>query len=183
MRYKNNKRIAIINTITVFLCMFLFHFAYDKIPNFLTAALFPVNESLFEHLKLMYVSQVLIGLIVFVVLKIKKIKINNYFFALLSSTLFNIILFFLIYLPIYNRYGEGLVFTMGIYLITLIVSQYLFYLITTKLKNQDILNAIAIILLPLIWCILVFLTFNPPHTDFFFDTKEEKYGIDQHLEE
>ena len=177
MRYKNNKKIVIINTIAIFLAMFLFSFIYEKFPNFLTAALFPVNESLFEHLKLMYVTQVLISLITFLVLKLKKIKINNYFFALLLTTIFNIVLFFIIYLPIYNRFGENLIFTMGLYLVTLSISEYMFYLITVKLQNKDIYNAIGILLLPLIWCSLVFLTFNPLRTDFFYDPIEEKYGI------
>ena len=43
---KTNKKIIIIDTIAIFICMFLFHSIYNLIPNFLTAALFPVNESL-----------------------------------------------------------------------------------------------------------------------------------------
>ena len=42
---------------------------YEKFPNFLTASLFPVNESLFEHLKLMFIAFVLVSLITFVILK------------------------------------------------------------------------------------------------------------------
>lgn len=181
MRYKNNKIIVIINTIAIFLAMFLFSFIYEKMPNFLTAALFPVNESLFEHLKLMYTSFVIISSITFIVLKVKKIKINNYFLATLISVLFNIGLFFLIYLPIYNRFGENLVFTMALYLITLIISEYIFYLITTKFSHRDIYNAISIVLLPVFWCLLIYFTFNPPRTDFFFDPIEEKYGLNYHV--
>jgi len=180
MRYKNNKRIVIINTIAIFLSMFLFSFIYEKFPNFLTAALFPVNESLFEHLKLMYVSYVLISLITFFILKIKKIKINNYFLATFVSVILNILIFFLIFLPIYNHFGENLILTMIIYLITLIISQVVFYKITTKLDHKDIYNGISLVLLPLVWCILVYLTFNPLRTDFFFDSKEEKYGINNY---
>lgn len=177
MRYKNNKRIVIINTIAIFLCMFLFSFIYEKFPNFLTASLFPVNESLFEHLKLMYVTFVLISLITFIVLKIKKIKVNNYFLATLVSVIANILIFFLIYIPLYNRFGENLVMTMGLYLITLIISEYIFYKIITNLKHQTLFNSISLILLPAIWCLLIYFTFNPLETDFFFDPIEEKYGI------
>jgi len=178
MRYKNNKKIVIINTIAIFLCMFLFSNIYNWLPNFLTAALFPVNESLFEHLKLMYVTFVLVSLITFIVLKVKKNKINNYFLATLVSVILNILLFFLIYLPLYNRFGENLVMTMGLYLITLIISEYVFYKITTEFKHQDLFNAISLILLPAIWCLLIYFTFNPIKNDFFFDPIEEKYGIE-----
>ena len=171
------KKISIINTITIFLCMFLFHFGYNLFPNFLTAAFFPVNESLFEHLKLIFISEILVGLVTFFILKKKKIKTNNYFLGLFLSTIANIILFFLIYLPIYNRFGEGLIYTMIIFLIVLIITQYLFYIIMEQ-KEKTLLNVLSIIFITITWFILVYLTFNPPHTKFFFDTKEEKYGID-----
>ena len=173
---KNNKKIVIINTIAIFLSMFLFSFIYNWFPNFLTASLFPVNESLFEHLKLIYTSFVIISLLTFLVLKLKKIKINNYFLATLISVIINIILFFLIYLPIYNRLGEGLIYTMIIYSITLVISEYIFYLIINK-HHLETINAISIILLSTIWCLLAYFTFNPMHTDFFFDPISETYGI------
>ena len=172
----NNKKIMIIKTIAIFLSLFLFSNGYKIFPNFLTAIIFPVNESLFEHLKMIYTTEIVISLIIFIVLKRKKIKINNYFLALLISTIFNIILFYLIYLPVYNRFGEGLIYTMIIYLITLMISQYLFYLINIK-NNDDILNKLSIIIIPFIWIGLIYLTFNPPHTKFFFDPLKEIYGI------
>ena len=177
MKYRNNKKIVIINTIAIFLSMFLFSFIYEKFPNFLTAALFPINESLFEHLKLMFVSFVLVSSITFIVLKIKKMKINNYFLATLVSVLLNILIFFIIYLPLYNRLGENLFFTMAWYSITLIISEYVFYKIITNFKHNDIYNAISILILPIIWFVLIYLSFNPPQTDFFFDPIEEKYGL------
>lgn len=181
MKEKNNKIIVIINTIAIFLSMFLFSFIYEKLPNFLTAALFPVNESLFEHLKLMFTSFVIVSLITYVILKIKDIKVNNYFLATLISVLVNIGLFFLIYLPLYNHFGENLILTMSLYFIVLVISEYIFYLIITKFKHKDIYNLISLILLPILWCLLIYFTFNPRRTDFFFDTVSEKYGINIHV--
>ena len=173
---KNNKKIMIIKTIAIFLSLFLFSFGYKTFPNFVTAIIFPVNESLFEHLKMIFNAEIIVSLIMFIILKIKNIKINNYFLALIISTIFNIIFFYLIYLPIYNRFGEGLIYTMIIYFVTLTISQYLFYLIT-NMKNKDIYNTLSIILIPLVWIVLVYFTFNPLKTKFFFDPIEETYGI------
>lgn len=173
---KNNKKIMIIKTIAIFLSLFLFSFGYKIFPNFLTAIIFPVNESLFEHLKMIFNAEIIVSLIIFIILKIKNIKINNYFLALVISTTFDIVLFYLVYLPIYNRFGEGLIYTMIIYFITLIISQYLFYLITLK-KHKNTYNTLSIILIPLIWFGLIYFTFNPPHTKFFFDPIKEIYGI------
>ena len=100
----NNKKVLFIETITIFLSMFLFHNIYNWFPNFLTASFFPVNESLFEHLKLMFTTQIIISLIIYLILKLKRIKFSNYLLGLLISTIVTISLFFLIYLPIYNLF-------------------------------------------------------------------------------
>ncbi len=172
----NNKKILFIATITIFLSMFLFHNIYNWFPNFLTASFFPVNESLFEHLKLMFTTQIIISLIIYLILKLKKIKFSNYLLGLLVSTIVTISLFFLIYLPIYNRFGENLFLTMSIYLITLIIGNIIFYLIS-KRKHEFLLNLISLVIISIISVILIYFTFNPLKNDFFFDSIEEIYGI------
>ena len=176
MRYKNNKTIMIIKTIAIFLSLFLFSFAYKKFPNFLTSIIFPVNESLFEHLKMIYNAEIIVSLIIYFIIKKKNIKINNYFIALLLSTIFNIVLFYLIYLPIYRNFGSNLIMTMIIYFITLCISQYLFYLITLRHHNK-FYNNLCLIVIPFIWLILVYFTYNPLKIEFFFDPIDEIYGI------
>ena len=172
----NNKKVLFIETITIFLSMFLFHNIYNWFPNFLTASFFPVNESLFEHLKLMFTTQIIISLIINLILKLKKIKFSNYLLGLLISTIVTISLFFLIYLPIYNRFGENLFLTMSIYLITLIIGNIIFYLIC-KRKHEFLLNLISLVIISIIAVILIYFTFNPLKNDFFFDSIEEIYGI------
>ena len=172
----NNKKVLFIETITIFLSMFLFHNIYNWFPNFLTSSFFPVNESLFEHLKLMFTTQIIISLIIYLILKLKKIKFSNYLLGLLISTIVTISLFFLIYLPIYNRFGENLFLTMSIYLITLIIGNIIFYLIS-KRKHEFLLNLISLVIISIIAVILIYITFNPLKNDFFFDSSEEIYGI------
>ena len=172
----NNKKVLFIETITIFLSMFLFHNIYNWFPNFLTASFFPVNESLFEHLKLMFTTQIIISLIIYLILKIKRIKFSNYLLGLLVSTIVTISLFFLIYLPIYNRFGENLFLTMSIYLITLIIGNIIFYLIS-KGKHEFLLNEISLVIISIIAVILIYFTFNPLKNDFFFDSIEEIFGI------
>ena len=174
---KNNlKKITIIKTIAIFLSLFLFSYGYKLLPNFFTSIIFPVNESLFEHLKMIYNTEIIVSLIIYLILKNKKKIINNYFSALFISTIFNIILFYLVYLPIYNRFGQNLILTMIVFLITLIISQYLFYLIAIK-KHNKFYNKCLILLIPLVWVILIYFTYNPPKNEFFFDPIDEIYGI------
>ena len=176
MRYEHNKKIMIIKAIVIFLSLFLFSFMYRWMPNFITSLIFPVNESLFEHLKMIFNAEVLVSLIIYVIIKKRGIKINNYFIALLLSTLFNIVLFYLIYLPIYNRFGQNLIMTMIMYFITLMISQYLFYLITIRHHNK-FYDKLCLIVIPFIWIVLIYFTYNPMHSEFFFDPIHEVYGI------
>lgn len=176
---KENKKVLFINTINIFLFMFLFSNIYNWFPSFITASLFPVNESLFEHLKLMFMTEFIVGSLVYLIFKIKKIKFNNYFLGLLIATISTIIIFFLIYLPIYYRFGEGLFYTMSLYLIILIFGNYLFYLILSKTKNKLSYNVVSLIILILIWFSLIYLTYNPLKNDFFFDPINEIYGIEK----
>ena len=173
---KNNEKIMIIKTISIFLSLFLFSFVYKWFPNFLTSIIFPVNESLFEHLKMIYNAEVIVSLIIFLILKKRKIKINNYYIGMLLSTIFNIVLFYLIYLPVYNRFGQNLIITMIIYFITLSISQYLFYLITIK-KHNKFFNLVCLLIIPLIFIIFIYFTYKPPIKEFFFDPIKEVYGI------
>ena len=179
---ENNKKIMIIKTVAIFLSLFLFSYIYKWLPNFLTSLIFPVNESLFEHLKMIYTceiivnAEVIVSMIIYLIIHKKNNKINNYMFALLLSTLFNIVLFYLIYLPIYNRFGSNLIMTMIIYLVTLIISQYLFYLITNQ-KHNKLNNQVSLIIIPFIIIILAYFTYKPLKTEFFFDPIEEVYGI------
>ena len=55
------KRTRIISTIGIFLLCFSFHFIYDWIPNYITAIFFPVNESIWEHMKLLFSATIFYG--------------------------------------------------------------------------------------------------------------------------
>lgn len=171
-----NKKVLFINTIIIFLSLFLFHNIYNLIPCSITSFFFPVNESLYEHLKLIVISEFIIGLITYLILKFKGIKVNNYILGLLIGTIITSILFFLIFLPIYNRFGENLIITMLIYLITLIIGNIVFNLISKKTYNKE-LNTLSLVIIIVITLILGYLTYNPLNNEFFFDPINEIYGI------
>ena len=114
-----NKRFIIINIILTFLVSFLVHFIYQWLPSTLTT-IFPVNESLFEHMKLIYISPFISSLIIYLYFKRNGYLINNYLFGLIVSTIFNIIIFYLVYLPLYYSIGQSMFMTLSIYFVTII---------------------------------------------------------------
>ena len=170
-----NKKFVIINTILTFAIGFLVHNIYKWIPSVITT-IFPVNESLFEHMKLIFISPIISSLILYFYFKKKKQTINNYLFGLIVSTLFNIILFYLIYLPLYYRVGESMIMTLSIYFLTIAMSNYLYYLII-EMKNNSKLNKLSFVVIIIVGFILTYFTYNPIKIDFFRDPKTNTYGI------
>lgn len=170
-----NKKFVIYNAILTFLVGFLVHFIYQWLPSIITT-IFPVNESLFEHMKLIYLSPIISSITLYFYFKKKNHDINNYLFGLIVSTIFNIVIFYLIYLPLYYSLGESMFMTLSIYFITIMMSNYLYYLII-EMKNNKILNIISLITLIIIGCILTYFTYNPLKIDFFRDPKTNVYGI------
>ena len=73
------KNIKIIGVFIIFLLCFPLHFLYDWLPNSLFSIFLPVNESIWEHMKMIYTSFVLYGIIDYFWLK-KDNKFNNFLF-------------------------------------------------------------------------------------------------------
>ena len=178
MRKKNFniKKFVLINSIIIFLFGFITHNLYSWLPSFLTT-IFPVNESLYEHLKMIFITPLIVGVIIYIIAYYKKINYSNYFFSLYLAIMANIVIFFVIYLPIYYRFGHSMIITLIIYFISILISQYIHAIIITKTKDILLLNVIGIIMLVTNYVILLFFTYNPLEIPFFFDTENEVYGI------
>ena len=170
-----NKKFVIINIVLTFAMGFLVHNIYNWLPNVVTS-IFPVNESLFEHLKLIFISPIISSTILYFYYKKMDYHINNYLFGLIVSTIFNIIIFYLIYLPLYYSVGQSMLMTLSIYFITICLSNYLYYFIIQMNNNQK-LNRISLLMIFIIWAILTYFTYHPLKIDFFRDPKTNTYGI------
>ena len=173
------KRSRFISTIGIFLLCFLFHFIYSWIPSSLTAIFFPVNESIWEHMKLLFSAVVFYGIIDYIILQKFKIKYNNFFTALFVSALTIIPIYLSLFLPVYHKIGENMVITIGIMLVAIIISQVISYYIL-KAKDFDKLNIVSLILIIISYIIFAYLTYYPIKNELFFDTQEEKYGINNY---
>ena len=170
-----NKKFVIYNTFLTFILGFLVHNIYSWIPSFITS-IFPVNESLFEHMKLIYFSPIISGAILYFFFRRKGYIINNLLFGLVISTVFNIVIFYLIYTPLYYANGQSMIMTLTIYFITIILSNYLYYLII-EMKNSKRLNKISFVMIIVIGSILTYFTYHPLKIDFFRDPENNTYGI------
>ena len=173
------KRTRIISTIGIFLLCFLFHFIYNWFPCTLTEIFFPVNESIWEHMKLLFSAVVFYGIIDYIILQKFNIKFNNFFISLFVSALSIIPIYLTMFLPIYYKIGQNMVITIGIMLIAIIISQIISYYIL-KQEHFDKLNIISLILIIASYIIFAYLTYYPIKNELFFDTQDEKYGLNNY---
>lgn len=174
------KRTRIISGIGIFALCFLFHFVYEILPSSITAIFFPVNESIWEHQKLLFTSVIFYGIIDYIILTKFKIKYNNFFISLFVSAITIIPIFLCMYLPLYYKMGPKMFLNIGIMALAIIISQVISYHILKTKKDCHIGNIISIVLIIVSYIILGYLTYNPPKEELFFDTQDEKYGINNY---
>lgn len=174
------KKIIIINSILTFGLCFLTHFSYNWFPNPIFSIILPVNESIWEHMKMIFTTILLYGIIEYFILKKFKFAYNNFLLSVFLKSIIAIPIYLAIYLPIYYTFGEYMIITFILLFITILFVNYIVIkiMLEKEIKYQKTISIIGIIT---VYIIMGILTYNPPHYDLFFDTEEEKYGINDYL--
>ena len=171
----SKKKLKIWGAIIAFALCFPLHFPYEKFPNFLTSIFAPVNESIWEHMKIIFGSIILSGVIQKIIVLLKKEQINNICFSNFIAALTAIPIYLIIYLPLFHIIGESMFLAISIMLITIVISQVISYKIMNK---EDLkLEKITILLVLIVYIIFTILTYNPIKSDLFIDPKKGFYGI------
>ena len=160
-----------INSIIIFLICCLIHFTYSTFPNVITSIISPVNESIWEHFKMLFSSSVIYSAITLIWSKEKNFFLKTYLRSMLSTLILAII-----YLPIYYIFGEHLIITLIILFLSILTTEIIINKIPKK-KNYYILNIISSITLIINLIIFIYLTYHPLHYDIFYDTENKQYGI------
>ena len=171
----SKKKLKIIGTILAFLLCFPMHFVYDLFPNFLTSIFFPVNESIWEHMKILFGSIIFSGIIQKIIVLIKKDKINNICFSNFIAALLSIPIFLVMFLPIYYLINENFIITIIIMLLSIIFSEFISYIIINKKELNKEKTTIYLVIL--VYIIFTILTYYPLRINLFIDPKTETYGI------
>ena len=172
------KKIKVVGIIVIFALTVLYHFLYEWFPNPVFSVLFPVNESIWEHMKLLYSGILTWGIVEYFILKRKNIKFTNYFSSLFLTMITSIIVYLILYLPLYSLFKENMFISIGLLIIVIILMGiFNYYLIIRKEENR-FLDKVSIILIILGYVVFLSLTYDPPRNYIFYDTTENKYGID-----
>jgi len=170
------KKIKIFIIILEFVLSFPIHFIHDKFPCFLTSIFFPVNESIWEHMKIIYTSILLSSIIEYFIYKKKNIPTNNFIISIPISAVVGIVFYLVIYLIIDIFIPHNFFVAIVIMFITYIFSNIVSYFILNKkeIPNQKELG-ISLILISYI--IFTHLTYYPPKNYLFIDQLTRTYGV------
>ncbi len=174
------KKIIFINALITFALCFLTHFLYDLFPNTLFSFLFPVNESIWEHMKMIYTTILLYGIIEYFILKKFNYSYESFILPLFIKSIIAIPIYLAMYYPLRYLFGEVMFITFTLLLLTFVIVNYLSYkfIMPKKFPYEKLLSIVGIVT---IYIIMIILTYKTPHLEIFFDTEEEKYGINDYL--
>ncbi len=154
------------------------HFAYEFSGNLLWVGAFaPVNESIWEHLKLAMIPMVLWFGIYYVV-KSKRYNINKNKWY--SANLASLVIYMLFSVSFYYTYTEAFGFKslfMDILDFFLSIMAGQFTALKIYKKSRTARASISILLIGLLVFTFVIFTFYPPHIPLFMDMNKLKYGI------
>jgi len=164
----------------MFIISFGVHFLYELLPNNIIAVFFPVNESIWEHMKMLYTTVLISSIAEYFIMKKYDISNNNFLLTTYLKSILIIPIYLVMFLPIYYNIGENMFIAISIMLISMIIINILGYFLlqTNEIKYQKI---ISISLIIFTYIIMGILTFKTPRMEIFFDTKKEKYGINDYL--
>ena len=161
---KSILKVEIISTIFIMLAGVILHFVYEwSGNNIFVGMLTPINESIWEHLKLLFFPM-LITLIIGYFYEGKNYE--NYICAktlgIISSMIFTAIAFY----SYTGVLGESIDFmNIILFFIAVILGQYKSY--KNIISNNYCNIKIAIIILVIITLLFIYFTFNPPNIGLF----------------
>lgn len=172
----NIKRVKVISVFGIFLISFLCHFTYEWFPNVIFSIIFPVNESIWEHMKIIVTSYLLYGIIDYMLLSKNGIIRNNFLFQLAFVPILGVLFYLIVYLPIYSLIGENMVVSIGLLFLIYIFMAIISYYFLME-ENNKVLKIVSIPLIIIVYVIFAYLTYKPPKNYIFYDTVKEIYGI------
>lgn len=168
-----------IKKISVFVIMglsILSHFMYEWSNNFIFSILFPVNESIWEHMKLIVTPVLIFSFIEYFIYKKKDIIFNNFIFSYAISIIVGIVSYLIVYLPIDYYFGHNMIVSITLLFLDYIFISFISYSImnTKSIKYSKVIGTLLIIIT---YFIFYYLTYYPVHSYIFYDTKDNIYGI------
>ena len=169
------KKLKILGLFIAFVLCFPLHSLYDMFPNFISSIFLPVNESIWEHMKILFGSIMISSVIQKIIVIFKKLDYKNICFSNFLGAVASIPIFLVIFLPVYALIGENMIVTIIIMFIALAISEYIAY--RAMLMDDFNLEKFTILFVLGVYVIFGLLTYFPLEFELFRDPKTLEYGI------
>ena len=170
------KKIKIIGVFVSFILSIILHFIYGIFPNTFISVIAPVNESIWEHMKLIVSSTLLFGILEYFIYKKKDIPYNNFILSYAISSILGIFVYLLLYIPLNDIFGHKAYIAISLLFIILIFVQIVsYYIMSYKEINHS--NDVGILIIIIIYLAFGYLTYHPPKINLFYDYMNKGYGI------
>lgn len=167
-----NFKYILISSIIIYVLTFIAHFVFNIFQNDIIAVFFNTNESIFQHMKMIFTCFFIFYFILFIVRR--KFHFENVFLTNLISSISCIAFFLVIYIPVYLRFGENMIFTFILLFVAIIVGQFMGLSFLVK-EDYSLVNIISIVLISIIFIIGGYFTYNPIESFIFWDPQHETY--------
>lgn len=177
MEEKKLRRTALFAFLITGLTGTLLHFVYEWSGGSTIAALFSgVNESTWEHMKLLFVPMALLSVVGYQLLGR---RYPSYWISYALSTLLGLLLIPTLYYTYTGILGQSLIAVdIGIFYLSAFLAYLFLYrsLLFNRFRGNG-LNLLGIVLLLLFAGAFVFFTFSPPKLGLFLSPNTGTYGI------
>ena len=174
LKQKSILKFEIISTIFIIILGVIFHFIFEwSNENIFVATLSPVNESIWEHLKLLFFPMVITIILGYFY---DEKNVENY----LCAKTFGIIISMIFTVAAYYTYsgviGKNIdAINIIIFVIAVIIGQYVSY---KKMKSKFCCNnLVVIIILVILYLYFLVFTFYPPQIGLFKDPINGTFGF------
>lgn len=160
----------------IFLLSVVSHFVYDWMPNTVFSILFPVNESIWEHMKLIATPVLLFSIGEYFIYRKKGIHYPNFLLSYSFAIFIGILSYLGVYMPIHYLFGHSLVVSILLLFLTFMEIEVISYSImhVKKIRYGKILG---LGLLFFIYILFGYLTYYPYENELFYDTVKKGYGL------
>lgn len=156
------------------------HFIFDFTGNIPIIGFFaPVNESIWEHLKLSFFPIIFWWTIgYFLYYKNYYFKVRTWICSGIISSITSIIIITIFFYTYTGAFGVQFLFLdiLSLFL-GIVISQILGLYIYKNFKFSDFLSFTLYVLIVLLVILFILFTFYPPHIPLFLDSETEIYGI------
>ena len=170
------KKIKTYGVMISFILSIILHFIYNIMPNTFISIIAPVNESIWEHMKLIVSSSLIFSVIEYIIYKTNNIPFNNFSLSYSISTLLGVIIYLFIYIPLNDILGHKIYIAIILLFLIFILIQIISYYIMNKKKIKYSL-ILSILLIVITYFIFYYLTYYPPKINLFYDYLNKQYGI------